>query len=351
MKQKKFMKAILLTPLVWLHVYCGNGAGDGKNGTASGSAEKVTDVKVMTIAPQTFEDFIEVTGTVAADIAATISAEESGMIEAFVKDKGDRVNKDEVVVKLESKVLQASYDEAKAAYLLSEATYQRQANLYKDNVISEQKYLEHKYTFDRECARYENLQARLEKTRIKSPFAGIIDSKFLEIGELVQPGTPLFKMVKTDVIKISAGVPERYIPQVQVGSVASIIIDIFPNEEFEGKITFVGPSINKSSRTFPIEIEMANRAGRLKPEMFAHVKIKKAEARDVVVIPRDAIIETEAGKFAFVANSNVAAKRELKIGGSYNNQVWVQEGLQPGDQVIIIGHRDLVDGERIAIYE
>ncbi len=320
----------------------------GENG-ANGVAEKVTDVKVMTIEPRSFVDYIEVTGSVIADITTVVSAEESGVIERFLKEKGDRVSKEEVVVKLNNKVLKASYDEAKAAYLLSEATFKRQANLYKDNVISEQKYLEVKYTNERNAAIYENLKARLEKTEIKSPIPGYIDEQYAEIGEFVQPGTPLFRVVKTDVVKISAGVPEKFVPHVKFGSQADITFDILPDENFVGKVTFISPSINKSSRTFPIEIQLDNRAGRLKPEMFARVKIKRAELENVAVIPRDAIIETENGKFAFVANGNLAHKRMVTIGASYENEVWVSAGLKPGDQLIIVGHRDLVDGERIAV--
>ncbi|MFQ5824178.1 MAG: efflux RND transporter periplasmic adaptor subunit [bacterium] len=332
-----------------ISVKCGDDV-DGEKGSTNGISKKVTDVKVMTLEPQSFVDFIDVTGTVNADIATTVSAEESGVIEDFLKEKGDWVNKGDVVIKLKSNVLQASFDEAKASFLLSEATFKRQANLYKDHVISEQKYLEYKYTLDRDKARYENLKARLEKTKIKSPILGIIDEKLAEIGEFVQPGTPLFKVVKTDIIKIAAGVPERFIPDVKLGSMASMTIDIYPNEDFKGKVTFVGPSINKNSRTFPIEIAMANKEGRLKPEMFANIKIKKVQLENVVVISRDAIIETESGKFVFIANGGLASKREVKIGGSYNNQIWIQEGINPGDQLIVVGHRDLVDGERIAIH-
>lgn len=347
MMARKLTAFAFLALFAMLQLHCSE-ASHGKNG-ANGVAEKVTDVKVMMIEPKSFVDYIEVTGAVIADITTVVSAEESGVIERFLKQKGDHVSRGEIIVKLNNKVLKASYDEARAAYMLSEATFKRQANLYKDNVISEQKYLEVKYANERNAAIYENLKARLEKTEIKSPIPGYIDEQYAEIGEFVQPGTPLFRVVKTDVVKISAGVPEKFMPHIKLGSQADIAFDILPDENFVGKVTFIGPSINKGSRTFPIEIELDNRAGRLKPEMFARVKIKRAELENVAVIPRDAIIETESGKFAFVANGNLAHKRAVTIGAAYENEVWVSDGLKPGDQLIIVGHRDLVDGERIAI--
>ncbi|MFQ5604309.1 MAG: efflux RND transporter periplasmic adaptor subunit [bacterium] len=350
MSYKNFTPAIFLLWILFLSANCGDDS-EAQNGGTNGITEKVTDVKVMLITPQSFSEFIEVTGTVRADIAAVISAEESGVIEAFLKDKGELVSEKEVVVQLKSKVLQASFNEAKAAYLLSKATFDRQANLYRDKVISEQKYLEYKYSLDRDHARYENLQARLEKTRIKSPVAGVIDNRLVEVGEFVLPGTPLFKVVKTDVVKIAAAVPERYITDVQIGSPVTISFDILQSTELQGKVFFVGPSIDKSSRTFPIEIAIKNRKRQLKPEMYANIKIKKAQLENVVVIPRDAIIETETGKYVFVDKGNLAVKRQVRIGGSYNNQIWITEGLAGGERLIVVGHRDLVDGERIAVHE
>lgn len=325
--------------------------GAGTNGGTDGFSNKVTDVKVMTIKPRSFTDFIEVTGTVKADIATTVSAEESGVIKAFYKDKGDWVKAGELVLELKSEVLQASFEEAQAVYLLSKATFERQANLYKDRVISEQKYLEYKYQLDRDRARYENLKARLEKTRVRSPVSGIIVNRLTEVGEFVMPSTPLFEVVKVDTVKIAAGVPERFIPYVHYGTEAHMTFDVFPDEIYTGKITYIGPRIDRQSRTFPIEIDLVNPKMKLKPEMFAHIKIRKTSLDSVVVIPRDAIIETEAGKHVFIAKGNVAVKREVTIGGDYKNQVWITNGLKFGDQLIVVGHRDLVDGERIAIHD
>ncbi len=350
MKLKHLTSILIVLAFIIFHLNCG-GDNNGENDSNNGVPENFTDVKVLTIKPANFEDFIEVTGTVRADIAATISSEEMGVIEKFLKDKGDRVKKGEVIAKLESKTLQASHDEAKASYLLSEATFKRQANLYQDKVISEQRYLEYKYSLDRDLARYENINARLEKTKIKSPIFGIIDDRLAEVGELSLPGTPLFKIVKIDVVKIIASVPERFITDVKNGSLTLITFDVLPDVEFEGRVSFVGPSIIASTRTFPIEIKLQNTDGQLKPEMFANIKIKKAQLDGVVVIPRDAIIETETGKFVFINQGNLASKREVKIGASYNNRIWISNGIKHGDELIVVGHRDLVDGERIAVHE
>jgi len=344
----KTRSTIVLFPFLLLIIHCG---GNHDIDATNGIMEKATNVKVSELSPQEFVEFIELTGTVKADVTSTISAEESGVIQRFLKEKGDWVGKDETVVELKSDVLKASYEEAKASYLLSKATFERQANLYKDNVISEQKYLEYKFTYERDKARYENLKSRLDKTTIASPVSGEIDQRLAEVGEYVMPGMPLFRIVKTDLVKIAAGVPEKYITDVKKGSRAILTFDVLPDTQLEGTVSFVGPTITPSTRTFPIEITIANKDGLLKPEMFVDIKLKKAEHDRVVVIPRDAVIETEAGEFVFVAQGNVAEKRPVTIGGAYNNNVWISDGLNVGDALIVVGHRDLADGERIAVHE
>ena len=340
-----------LRSTAWLALTLVLACGNGKNGTDghNGLIEKVTDVKVMTIEPQRFVEFIEVSGTVKADVNVVISAEEAGVVERFYKEKGEWVRQGERLLKLRDEVLRANFEEARAAYRLSEATFKRQENLYRDRVISEQKYLEFKFSLDRDRARYEKLQARLEKTVIKSPVSGFIDTRFVEVGEFVAPGKPLLRLVKTDVVKVRADVPEQYVLDVRLGTPVQISFDVLPGETFTGKVTFVGPSISSASRTFPIEIALANPEQLLKPEMYAKIRIRKQEIPDAVVIPRDAIIETEAGKYVFVARENLAVRREVRIGSSYQNQALISEGLRPGERLVVVGHRDLVDGDRIAI--
>ncbi len=349
MFNKKKVKAaffIFLIPLSFMA--CGSDKEDAAG--ANGKLEKASDVEVSTLRPQNFEEFIDVTGTVNADLKTVVSAEEQGVIQRFLKEKGAWVHRGETVVILKSKVLQASYNEAKSTYLLSKVTYERQANLYKDNVIPEQKYLDYKYSYERDKARFDMLAAKLEKMKINSPFSGFIDDKLVEVGEFILPGKPLFRIVKTDYVKIAAGVPENYILDVRKGTQAQITFDVLPEETLSGKITFVGPSINKSTRTFPIEIRLKNPGGELKPQMFANIKINKSNIQNVVVIPRDAIIETENSKIVFTVNGETAQKHQIEIGGAYNDKIWIKKGLSPGMQLIIVGHRDLVDGERITIH-
>ena len=321
---------------------------DGANGS-DGVRAKVTNVEVMEVVPRPFEEYIRVTGTVKAGAMATVSAEEAGVVETFVRDRGETVKRGDVVVRLRSDLLTAGYHEAEAAYNLAEATARRQENLYAERSISEQQYLNAKYNRDMAKARLEQLAARLAKTSIRSPVSGLVDARFVEPGEYVGPGTPLFTVVDVDTVKIEAGIPERYVPDLRTGTSATLTFDVYPDTAFQGLIRFVGASIDPRNRTFPVEVELANRRHLIKPEMLARLKILRRRLPQAIVVPLDAVIEREKGAEVFVASGEVAQRRQVEVGPSEGDQVVVLSGLAPGDLLIVVGQRDLTIGERIRV--
>lgn len=331
--------------------------GQGENGTTNATngtddhPGKVTNVEVMEIVPRTFEKYIRVSGTVKAGAEATVSAEEAGVIDSIERDRGQRVSRGQVVVRLRGDLLRASYREAEAAFKLAEATAKRQENLYAEGSISEQQYLNAKYNRDMAAARLDQLAARLAKVDIRSPITGLVDARFVERGEYVAPAQPLFSVVAVDTVKIEAGVPERYVPDLRTGSTASITFDVYPDTVFTGKIRFVGASIDPRNRTFPIEVELPNRDHLIKPEMLARLKILKHRWPRVTVVPRDAVIEEDGEASVFVAIDGIAQKRVVKTGPSEGNQMVLLSGVAPGELLVVVGQRDLTDGERVRILQ
>jgi membrane fusion protein (multidrug efflux system) len=340
-----------IAAIVVLAAGCGNNDEVATNGSdgAADAPGRVTNVEVMEIVPRPFEEYIRVSGTVKAGAFATVSAEEAGVVERFERDKGDAVSAGDVVVRLRSDLLTASFQEAEAAYKLAEATAKRQENLFAQRSISEQQYLNAKYNRDMAKARLEQLAARLARTVIRSPISGLVDSRFVEQGEYVGPGTPLFTVVDVDTVKIEAGIPERYIPDLRKGTSAEITFDVYPDKVFKGRIRFVGASIDPRNRTFPTEIVLPNPEHLIKPEMLARLRILRRRLENAIVVPLDAVIERDGKAQVFVARGEIAQRREVAIGPAEGDQVVLLSGVAPGDLLIVVGHRDLTDGERIRV--
>ncbi|NIR45715.1 MAG: efflux RND transporter periplasmic adaptor subunit [Gemmatimonadetes bacterium] len=336
-------------------------APSGQEGEAAEAAEsfvKVVNVEVSTIELSDFTTYIRLTGEVEALNDVTVSAEESGAIERFYVEKGERLRLGQPIAKIRDNVLAAQVREAEAAAKLAAERYERQRRLWEDEGIgSEIAYLETKYQAELQAARLETLEARLERTVIAAPVRGIFDERLVEVGEMVAPGTPVARVVDIDRVKVVGGVPERYATAVTVGDPARISLEVFGGEEFQGVIEFVGSTVDPRNRTFPIEIVIDNPERLLKPRMVATVEIANDRLQEVVVIPQTAVLRTEDGYQALVVareggegNGELFARaRRLELGASYNNLVVVKTGLSLGDRLIVVGQQIVEPGDRVRI--
>jgi RND family efflux transporter MFP subunit len=330
------------------------------SGQASEAAEageefvKTVNVEVNSVAPTDFTIYIRLTGEVEALNDVTMSAEETGVIERFFVEKGEFVRKGQAIAKIRDRVLRAQVDEAAAASQLAAERFERQRQLWEDEGIgSEIAYLEAKFQAELQVARLQTLEARLERTTLRSPVAGVFDERHADVGEMVAPGTPVARVVEIDRIKVTGGVAERYAAAVQPGDSARISLDVLRDQELVGVIGFVGASVDERNRTFPVEILMENPGRVLKPHMVANVEVASARLQDVIVVPQSSILRTEDGYQVFVAVQQdgglYAEARPVRVGPLYANQAVIEDGLVEGDQLIVVGMQLVEAGDRVRI--
>ncbi|GMR12017.1 MAG: efflux RND transporter periplasmic adaptor subunit [Gemmatimonadota bacterium] len=330
-------------------------AGNGESDDALvRGASRVINVEVTSVGTRDFVRRIRLTGTVWADQDVRISAEESGVIREIIVDKGSRVSLGQALLKIDDRVLTSQVAEATARAALARETWERRKRLFEeDRVGSELAYLEAKYGADQAVARLATLQERLARTVVRAPIAGVLEDRMVEVGTMVNTGTPVARIVSLDLVKVVAGVPERYAPEIRIGSAATVYFDVLADGEFEEEITFVGATVNPSNRTFLIEIEMANPGGVIKPEMVANIEVVRGRLEDVVVIPQEALVRVESGFVVFVVTEEggreVAEVRAVSLGPSQGNEVVVEGGLDPGDKLITVGQKEVVDGDRLNV--
>ena len=352
--------AVALAGMVALNA-CASAQGDSEEQASADQPNdavealaKVVNVAVTSVELSTFTDFIRITADVEAYSDVTLSAEETGVIERYLVDKGERVRQGQVIVRLDSEMLQAQVDEARAAATLAQEQYERQRRLWEDEQIgSEITYLQTKYQAEMQRARLHTLETRLAKTSIRSPIAGVFDEKFLEAGEMAVTGASVVRVVAIDRLKVTGGVPERFAPSVDRDDGALITFDVLPDQELRGAIDFVGNSVDERSRTFPIEIVIDNPGGMIKPQMVANVQLERSNLTDVVVVPQEVVIRTADGYQVYVVvdrnGTTFAEARPVQLGPSYADRVVINEGLEPGEQLIAAGAQLVDDGSRVHI--
>lgn len=334
---------------------CGDAQADGTDEEqASAGFSRVINVEVREVTPRPFSEQIRLTGVALANQDVQISAEESGTILEIMVDKGSAVEAGQPLFRIDDAVLRAQVAQARAQSELAAQTWERRKRLYEqDQVGSELAYLEARFAAEQTAANLEGLEARLERTVIRAPFAGILDRRMVEIGTLVSPGEVVGRVVDLSPVKVVAGVPERYAADVRRGAEAVVLFDVLPGEQFPARIDYVGATVDPQNRTFPIEIRMANPGGLVKPEMVANVLVQRRNLAEAVVVPQDALVRVEDGYVAFVAEQDgdgmVARVRPVELGTSQNNEVVVESGLSAGDRLIVVGHKSVADGDRINV--
>jgi RND family efflux transporter MFP subunit len=315
---------------------------------------KIVNVEAATVRPEDFTAFVRITGEAEAENDITVSAQEGGVLQRFFVEKGHRVGRGGAIAKIDDQILRAQVEEAKASAELDRERFLRQKQLWEEERIgSEITFLQTRYQAEQSAARLELLEARLARTTIRSPVAGIVDDRYVDAGEIVSPGTRVARVVDTGRLKITGGIPERFGPFISVGGEATITFDVLAGREFEGTISFVGASVDSRSRTFPIEILMDNPDGAVKPRMIANVRVATERLDGVIVVPQEVIIRTELGYQLFVVaerdGETFAEARDIQTGPSFENRVVVESGLQAGDLLVIRGHQLVDASDRVRI--
>ncbi|MBI4521574.1 MAG: efflux RND transporter periplasmic adaptor subunit [Gemmatimonadetes bacterium] len=333
------------------------GSGDSGGSTAAAAAagsRRVINVEVLTVAERPFTEQVRLTGTAEADIDVTVAAEENGVIREVLVEKGVSLSAGDAMARIDDSVLRPQVEEARAQAALARETYERRRRLWEeDRVGSELAYLEAKYGAERAEATLRLLEERLQRTTIRSPINGILEDRFVEIGTLVSAGARVGRVVNVDRLQVVGGVPERYAADVRRGAPVRVTFAVLPDRVFEGRVSFVGATVNAENRTFLVEVTLPNPGRVVKPEMIANVVVTRRALESAVVIPQEALVRVEDGFVVFVIvereGARVAESRKVEPGATQENQVVIRSGLRPGDTLVVVGQLQLASGDRVNI--
>ncbi|MGB9697571.1 MAG: efflux RND transporter periplasmic adaptor subunit [Ignavibacteria bacterium] len=342
---KKLFLLMVSLLLIGSSFSCGRKSGSENKS----SLQQLSAVRVVEVKPQHFVETYRVIGIVKPYESAKLSSEEGGIITYLAKDKGDKVRKGEVLVRLKKDTDQKAYEQALAQYNLAKENFERIERLYNENVATEQQYTNSKLQLDIAIKAVELYRTRLSKGYIVSPINGVVDAKFLNKGEMSSPGAPILSIVDVSRVKINAGIPEKYVGEITRGQNVLITFEVLPDEKFYGVVGYTSPTIDPQSRTFEVEVILNNKDRKLKPEMSATLEFTRLDINDAVVIGQDQFVDNGEEKYVFVLENDIAKKRIIRIGGFSDSKVYVESGLNLGEKLIIEGFRGLNDNEKVQV--
>jgi RND family efflux transporter MFP subunit len=350
--------------------------GAGKKGGA-GAAGRVVSVGVAQARTGQVREEIVITGSLKPKEQVDVTTKITGRVEAIRVNIGDFVRRGDLIAELEDlelqqqvrraeatqSVVRATLEQRNAEMTNAKADLERARQLMEDGLISRQEYESKQTGFrvvqaqvqltqaqgEQALAEFNELKIRLEQLKIYAPINGQIAQRYVDVGALVSPQSPVVRVVNLSTMVTMANVPEREIAKLRVGNRATVRVDAFGDDVFSGFVARVSPVLDAATRSALVEVEIPNRNNALKAEMFARLTLDLATMRDAVLIPRQALVYRGQQSGVFVLDGDRPRFREVEPGVSQGQDVEVTAHLSPGTTVVTQGVTLLSDGMRVQV--
>jgi len=322
------------------------------------SAAEPQAIEIQVLKPQRRDLVysVRIPATLSPIAQVTLYAKVSGYLKTIHVDKGDTVKAGQVLAVIDDPELGQRLQQARSEYAIKKVTYERLANVRKENPdviakqdvdVAEATYIGAKHALDQ-------LATMLDYTKVRAPFSGVITARFVDVGTLIQAATssatqtlPLFTLMDMSTIRVYANVPQVDVHLVKPGTPASVTLTQFPAKIFKGTVTRTTGVLDPATRTMLVEMHVDNKDRLLQPGMFAEAVIQLRNHPEALAIPPAALVTDNAGASVWVVEQRKAKKVQIKTG--IDDGVWIEvtEGLTGGEDVVVVGKSRLTEGSPV----
>ena len=323
-------------------------------------------------------DEVEITGALKPKEQVDVSSKVTGRVTQIAGEVGSFVKRGEVIASLEDAELVQQVRRAEAASAVVRATLQqrraelgsakadvdRAKQLLDAGLIARQDYDAKVTSYrvfqaqvalteaqgDQAAAELRELKIQQEQTNIKAPISGFVAQRFVDVGAIVSPTTPVVRLVNLSTLVTVANVPERQVGKLRQGMRALVHVDAFGETAFDGKVARIAPVLDPATRTAFVEVEIPNRNNLLRAEMFARVTLELPTMRDAVLIPRESVVYRGNQAGVFVVEQKRPTFRPVETGTAQGQQVEVTS-IDAGTRIVGRGASMVNDGDQLKIME
>ena len=388
----------LLSTLALLATGCGAGANPEAR-TAGAADVPAVAVTTAVAIERPISRFVAVTGTLAAQEQADVASEIPGRIVSTPVERGTLVSAGAALVQITETEVRAQADEAganaaqiearlglagggafeiesvpevanaRASSELAQADFDRARMLVEKKLLPQVEFdrsraaadvARRQYDIARNTAeqQFQSLlaaRARMTMARkaladavVRAPFDGIVDQRFVSVGDYVVRGTKVASVMRTTPLRVELTVPGQYISTIAAGRSVSLEVDAYPGRTFTGRIRYVSPGVQADSRALIIEAVVPNETGELKPGQFATARIEQASQTPAVLVPGSAVrTDSDTARVYVISPAGSAEERIVTTGQTVGDLIEITSGVKAGDAVATSNVARLADGMRI----
>ena len=326
---------------------------DDKEGLAtaetSSTLPAAVPVSVVEIKPVPMRDVIYLPGTTEAWQDVKVAADTAGRIEWMGPREGEKVNKGDLLIKIDVSAHKAAMDHAAAQFKLADDLYQRRRRLFERKIIAKEELDQSATQRTLAATDYEQIKVKYNHGFPRSPITGIINHLYVDAGEFIDTGEPITDIVNIERIKINVRVPELDVRFVLKGQKTPVKIDAFPERELNGQVDFVAFKADPATKTFLVRTLIDNPFGDIRPGMIARVAFVRRVITDALMAPLFALVDKGGERLLFIEKDGVAQSRTVSIGVIEGDRVQITSGLNAGDHLIFKGHTEIEDGMKVSV--
>ncbi len=280
-----------------------------------------------------------------SDIAVTVA----GRITRLSVENGSRVSKGQIIGTIDSQLKQLNLEAVELSEAKLKRDYERTKELYEGKAATETSVIDAKYAYENKRIEADQYRKQISDGNIVAPFNGIISNKNLNEGEFANVGAVVATIVDIHNLKGVVYVNEKDAYQLALGQVVSISSEVFPGKEFAGKISFISPK-GDASHNYRVEVLINNtEKNMLKAGTYVLVKFSSERNINVLQIPKIALAEGLKNPYVYVVTGDKVKARKIVTGREIGENVEVVSGLTIGEQIVINGQINLIDGSTISI--
>jgi membrane fusion protein (multidrug efflux system) len=329
----------------------------------TGPAKEVKPLQVQTVPAESrpMPRFITLTGTLVADRQSNVAADVSGKVLEVLVDRGSLVRAGGVLAVLDkrsasivSKEAEANVALARSNSDLAKSNCDRASELLSSGALGQAEYDRtmsacetSKSSLAAAEARREAALKSLGDAVIKAPFAGIVSERAIDVGEYVQPQTKVANLLAIDPLRLRISVPERNVATIAQGQEIQLQVSAYPNEWFKGSVRYVGAALREQTRDLLVEATVPNPEQKLRPGMFAVVRVVLPKASATVVPEASVRLDGSLAR-VFVADKGQLQERIVELGTRDAQLVEIRRGINKGETVVSPFSVEAKDGAQVA---
>ncbi len=285
------------------------------------------------------------TGSLEGEKQADIYTKIAEVVERVEVREGQRVSEGQMLILLDKSGPSSMYRNNESLFRNAEKNFHKMEYLYKEGAVSEAQFDAAKTEYEVSRASFESAARLVE---IQSPISGIVTSLDVSAGDYLSLGQKLATIASVGRLRVKLGVNSRDVARISEGGAVTVSTTEIAHPA-EGHIVSVSRSADPKTRAFQVEVLLDNAESLYRPGMFVRVSAIVEELHDVVVIPRDAVVDLDGRETVFVVSDGIAHKRAVTLGVELGGRVVISDGLSAGDTLVTLGQSYLDDGLKVKV--